>query len=318
MEVDDLAALGQADAGAGDLLVGVEAAENLEDALEITRLDADAVIAHGQFVKAGQVAVGNLDAGRTPGVRKLERVGDQVLKQVAQQRGKTEQTGGQAGDNDNFSLFFGDAFGEVVFQAFDQFGQVDGRGVGVLADFGKLEQVLHQQAHPFGGVGDVVHHRLALLVELGRVFLQQYFGERTDGSQRGLEVVGNGVGKLFRLGVAAAQFLIEFLELVAQAARLDEPLDLPAQNFERFALGFGQHAGFEIEDAEGAEGVAVVHAQGVAGVEHHAGVSGDEGIVGKAPVEAKVGHLEDLIVQFDGVIAERVLPVGLADGCAVV
>src|SRR5208283_1042016 len=87
---DDLFADGQPNAGAGILLAGVQALENLENPLGILRLDADAVVAHGKEPAAGLLLDTDVDFRRALAAE-LESVADQVLKQLHDLRGVHRQ-----------------------------------------------------------------------------------------------------------------------------------------------------------------------------------------------------------------------------------
>src|SRR5262245_33851197 len=90
MTFDDFAADGQADAGAGILLLGMESLKDDEDAIEVLGLDTNPVVVdvedpfigrhiEGRGVPARLAFGGNLDE-RRGGVAELERVGDEILE----------------------------------------------------------------------------------------------------------------------------------------------------------------------------------------------------------------------------------------------
>src|SRR5262245_9677714 len=84
--LDDLLADRQADAGAGVLAAAVQALEHLEQPPGLARVNADAVIPHGELPVPVHPPRGNVDAGgRLPA--KLERVGDEVLQDLFEPRG---------------------------------------------------------------------------------------------------------------------------------------------------------------------------------------------------------------------------------------
>ena len=64
MALDDPLADGQADAGARVMLAGVEALKELEDALEILRLDADALVPDREYPALRLPADADMDLGR--------------------------------------------------------------------------------------------------------------------------------------------------------------------------------------------------------------------------------------------------------------
>src|SRR4051795_12497268 len=77
----DLLADGKADAGAGVLAHGMQALEQHEDALEVLRLDADAVVGDADAPVAALVDGRDVDP-RYARAAELERVADQVLEQL--------------------------------------------------------------------------------------------------------------------------------------------------------------------------------------------------------------------------------------------
>src|SRR5579884_527116 len=85
--LDDLAADGQADAGAGVLLLRVQPLEDDEDALQVLRVDADAVVTNPEQPLAAPRRAAGADVDHRPGgAAELQRVADQVLEQLHQLR----------------------------------------------------------------------------------------------------------------------------------------------------------------------------------------------------------------------------------------
>src|SRR5205085_4428226 len=72
----------QADAGARVLALVVQALEHHEDALEVLRLDADAVVLDAELVRRPEVLETDVDARLHRGRAELERVAHQVLKEL--------------------------------------------------------------------------------------------------------------------------------------------------------------------------------------------------------------------------------------------
>ena len=70
---------GQADAGARVLGAGVEALEDLEDALGVLRLNANAVVLDGKQPLTLAVPGGDMDARRVL-APELDGIGDEVLE----------------------------------------------------------------------------------------------------------------------------------------------------------------------------------------------------------------------------------------------
>ena len=85
MALDNPATNGQADASAGIFLLCVQAAENLKDPLVVVRVDADAVVVHGDRPLFAVLLCRNVYAGWLFAVI-LQSVANQVLQQVRQLR----------------------------------------------------------------------------------------------------------------------------------------------------------------------------------------------------------------------------------------
>jgi len=135
-----------------------------------------------------------------------------------------------------------------------------------------------------------------------------------DGLERVVDLVGHAGGEtsdggdLLTLdeGFEGALVLDELL------ARLEERHDLTRESFEGGDLGGGDAAGFVVEDADGAEDMAVGRDDGNSGVETDAGMTEDEGVLAEALVEVSVFDDEGLRLE-DGVGAEACVAGGMAD-----
>src|SRR5437660_11390764 len=94
----DLLADREADPGPGIIVLAVQPLEDDEDAVEVLRIDADAVVAHAEQPLAVAALGANLDL-RTGRSAELERVGDQVQEQVLE-LARVRRNGGQAFSRD--------------------------------------------------------------------------------------------------------------------------------------------------------------------------------------------------------------------------
>src|SRR5438477_7066261 len=88
MELDDLLADREPDAGPRVFALGVQALEEVEEVLlpEMREVDADAVVAHADQALATFAPGDHVDANALA-APKLERVLDEVLQELPQQRG---------------------------------------------------------------------------------------------------------------------------------------------------------------------------------------------------------------------------------------
>ena len=82
MPLDDLFANGKPDAGAGIFAAGMQALKDKEDALEVLRLDADAIIVYTEMPGVRQVFHCYVDLRRAFAAE-LDGVADQVLEQLS-------------------------------------------------------------------------------------------------------------------------------------------------------------------------------------------------------------------------------------------
>ena len=123
VELDDLAADGEPEAGAGRLAVDLPAREELEDAIAVALAHAGAVVGHGQGPLARAARGADRDDRRRVAAE-LQRVGEQVLEH-ARELALDAEHGGQRPDLDARAGRL-DLRRERVEQALDHPAQVDG------------------------------------------------------------------------------------------------------------------------------------------------------------------------------------------------
>src|SRR4051812_3309979 len=208
--LDHLAADGEADAGAGVLAHRVQALEHHEDALEVLRLDADAVVADDDVVFIGFFAPGDVDPGhaRSP---ELERVADQVLEELRHLQLVGRHAGQRVPGHGGARLL--DRRAQVGERATQRRLQLDPRHfLAAGADARVGEQVLDQLLHARRAVDHVAHELLGLVVELVAVAAHHQLRIAADHAQRLLQVVRGDVRELFQLGVGALQLLVRHVQ----------------------------------------------------------------------------------------------------------
>ena len=128
----------------------------------------------------------------------------------------------------------------------------------------------------------------------------------------GREKLGLGAGGLFGRAAGDIEVTASFVEVGDDGVLAgDDPAefegveDMAPEGGEGVELVGGELAGCAIDDAEGAEGPAVVSHEGSASVETDVRRAGDEGVVGEAGVGAGVRDDEDVVLRFgDGVGAK--------------
>src|SRR3954447_1194958 len=214
----DLLADGKADARAGVLAHGMQALEQHEDALEVLRLDADAVVGDADAPLGIFLLRRDVDARRRLAAE-LERIADQVLEELhelhlvdidARQRIPADRGPGLL-----------DRRAQIGDGALER--RLEGHGLELLAlgaDPRVGEQVLDQLLHARRAVDHVVHEFAPVAVELVAVAPREQLRVRGHHAQRLLQVVRGDVCKLLELGVGALQLLGLLRELVVRAAQL--------------------------------------------------------------------------------------------------
>ena len=194
----------QADAGALEFRVGMQALEHAEQLADVAHVEAGAVVAHAQDHRAGVGgACADFDDGLLDLGGELDGIGEQVDQHQAQEAGVGEHRGE-----------FGDAPFDVarghVAQAFlagfaDHLHGVDGLDLHFhAAGARQVEQVVDQQAHAAGGLADAVQV-VAAFAGHGTAFADQDLREGADVAHRGAQVVRDRVAEGFELLVDGFQ-----------------------------------------------------------------------------------------------------------------
>ena len=288
--VEDLAAHPEAEAGA---VVALGAEEGFEHALLGFGVDAAAVIGYGEeeaFAAGGPVgSLAAADEESAAGGHGVDGVGDEAGEDVA-------DVGFVALDEIFGALAFFDVDAGVA-----QAGFIDVEGEGEEIAAGDLLPIggVVVKAEGLGGdVGDAAEFELGLLEPL------LDFGNDSLGAGE-VEEVGHGFEGIVDLVGHAGGEAADGGELLALdesgdgalvleevEAGFDEGHDLAGEGFEAGDLEGGEVAGLGIDDADGAEDVAVGGDDGGAGVEADVGIAGDEGVVGEAGILLGVGNDE--------------------------
>src|SRR6185503_2444023 len=208
--LDHFLADGEPDAGAGILALVEQPLEHHEDALEVLRLDADAVITNFKSPFLGRFFDADVNARHR--VRpELERVADQVLQQLPELHLVAHHRGQRIVRDRGAGLL--DAGAQVEQRAAQRHlerHRLELRTLGAYARVG--EQVLDQLLHARRAVDDVGHELVRVLVELALVAAPEELGVARHHAQRLLQVVRGDIGELLELGVGALQLLVRGLQ----------------------------------------------------------------------------------------------------------
>src|SRR5947207_11340852 len=205
----------QADAGAGVLLAAVEPAEHLENALGVALLDADAVVAYDDVPLTRLVDALDANLRRDVVARELDRVGDQVLQQLAD-LGRVALHGAERAMGDRRPALEDRAFVRAQHAFEDRVG-IDRHALDLdAADARVPQQVVDQELHPLRAVDGGVDELVRGLVELASVAALQQLQVARDHPQRLAQVVRRDVGEVLQLGVDALEALGPVLELLVE------------------------------------------------------------------------------------------------------
>jgi len=198
---DDAGDGGEADAGAFEVFIAVEAIEGVEELIGVEHVETSAVIADEPgAVAAGGGVPADIDDGALDAGAELDGVAEEVFK------GDTEEFGiavdRQAGLDVEGELALGVRLLEVGCDGFGDLGEVEGFAGELLAgDAGELQEGVDELAHALDAGADAADVVAADGVDGFGVVLFQGEGEAVDGAEGGAEVVGDGVAEGFELAV---------------------------------------------------------------------------------------------------------------------
>ena len=244
MSVDDAAADGEADTGAGVVALVMQALEHLEDPLEVARLDADAIVTYREMPVRPLAGRADVDAGRLRAAV-LQRIADQVVEQL-QELGPVTQQAGQFADDDLCTCLA------------DTGIEQQDRVIHDVTDRKRFEvQVVGANA---GIVQQVAHHRLQVLdrrngpvdpvptpvIELVPIGAAQQLDEACDAAHGRLQVVRGHVGEPLQFLVAALERSNQELQRFAYVASHD--LQTPMRSIASFVQLLGSTYGDQLDD----------------------------------------------------------------------
>lgn len=289
---------GQADAGAGVFLLGVQALEEAEDFFLVLGGDADAVV--GDFKGGGSVLLvgSDRDAGGDALGNELDAVGNQVAEGLLEDNGVAADSDGAALVDDlavagpDFGLHLDEELADDGF---------DGDGFdfdGLVSELAELEKVIDEAGHARAAEAHAVEAIAGLVVELIAILGVQEARVTGDAAQGGLQVMGHAVGEGFQV----ADFFVEFclagaklgghgVEVFGEEAKFALRLDGRAV----VEVAFADAAG---GDAEGPEGSDQGFIQAPKDDAANGGHQGDGEQVGQ-----KAGAAE-AVALVDGVVAQ--------------
>ena len=210
VELDDLAAHRQADAGAGELLLGMEALEDHEDPVGVARGDADAVVADREGVGVAAVVGSRVRShdSRTRGgasPRNLMALANRFCSSAVSSE-RSPRTCGSGPSMVTLRAGLLDRRAEVGHGVGRDLVHGHDLLLGAHApDAREREQVVDQHLHALGAVDGELDVLVGALVQLALVAVLEHPGEARDLAQRLLQVVRRDVGELLQLGVGALQ-----------------------------------------------------------------------------------------------------------------
>ena len=215
--VHDLADAGQADAGAGELLRGVQALEWLEQLVRECGVEARTVVPH-VAADAGVRGGGHpeLDRSVVAATGELPGVVQQVVQYFADKVGVGHGTGGLL-DRE------ADAAARVLALEFGGDGGCLGTEIDRLeidrcpGDARQVQQVVENVSHVLAGGLDPLSVGAAILTEGIGVILHQGGAEPGQRAQRRPQIVGEGVGEGLQVLVDAPE-IVAYLPLLGDVA----------------------------------------------------------------------------------------------------
>lgn len=220
MASDDAADIREADAGALEFGLGVEALKDAEEFGGVFHVESDAVIAHVEDVFGGVYALGNgadFDARVGGGRGVFGGVLDEIGPDLPE-HGGVGADGGQRFDVPLDGFFAIEA--DVADDAGDELVVVEGGDIHLgPTHAGKREQIVDEAAHAASGVGDDGKVAGGFFVEGSAGVFGEQGGEAVDVAEGCAEVVRDGVGEGFELlvgdfeaGVLELEVAVEFAD----------------------------------------------------------------------------------------------------------
>ena len=202
---DDFFANGEADAGAGVFVGGVEALKDDEDTVGKSRVNADAIVGNGEVPVGVVLCGGDGDVGGKVGFAEFEGIADEVLEELGELGVVAVEGGKGAVDGDDGASFANGDF-EVLEGAVDDFVAVNGgEGFGAGVEAGIFEEVEDELLHAFGAFDGEADVAVGVFVESALVAVLEELDVAGDHAEGFLEVVGGDVGELLEFGVGAGE-----------------------------------------------------------------------------------------------------------------
>src|SRR5690349_727147 len=203
--LDDALHRGQANSGSLKLLLGMQALEGCEQLVDVSHVEADAVVAHVVGSFAVLLRAAELNQRLRIAGAEFPRVLQQVLQRYSQQAAVAMplQSAGHMEPYPPFriSLLDHGCRGER------QNAKIHGFAPQVAAhDARELQESINQLAHVLAGVADTAQRVLTLRIHFVAVVLQQYLAEAVNAAQGGAQVVRHRVAEGLQFGHAVFQF----------------------------------------------------------------------------------------------------------------
>ena len=204
MTLHDPLADGEPDAGACILLTGVQALKQAKDACEISGLDANAVVGHGEPPDLCLLTGVHMHQ-RWFVAAKLDRVTHQVLKKLSQLTGVCIHRW-QVAMRDT-RLAFLDRFSQVSASPRKSSRSVSrGKDTWRGTHPGISQQIINQRLHALAAANRMGNELVGPGIQGAAIAFFQQLHTAADRAQRLLQVMRRHVGKLLKLGVGAGQF----------------------------------------------------------------------------------------------------------------
>ena len=205
MAVNDAADVGEANAGAFELVFSMEALKDTEELVGISHVKSDSVVGD----RKNEFGLGGLGSdfnnGGLPAGAVFDRVGDKIDPHEAK-HGGIALDDGQRGDapDDIAETFVSFKIADDRFNRFGEINFLPGQLGAAHAREG--EEVIDQGAHAAGGAGDQAEIPLRFWERLKGLVRSEDVGEAADVAERRAEVMRDRIAEGFKFGVEGLEF----------------------------------------------------------------------------------------------------------------
>ncbi len=211
MEVRDLAAHRQTQPVARHLIIGMQAAEQAEDGVPMLFGDADAIVLDRDLPDGSDTCRRHRNHRRPCRVAVFQGVVDEILKQPGQFQ-FVAMDRRQPVTDPQLSSHLGHGRGEGPRQGLQYHRQIDrSHGLFGATDAGIGQQPVNQRIQPLDRIDNEGEVAAVIVIEMGSQLALEQRGVAGDGPERLAQIVRDGIGELFQIGIGTRQILVRRL-----------------------------------------------------------------------------------------------------------